>query len=412
MAKTTRETCRWLVIITIVAFAARLLYVLKLGDGVHWPDEAEYHGIAVHLLSGKGYSYFRGVDSALSPTMYRAPGLPAFLASIYFFAGPSLLAARIAQAVLGAMLLPVGYAISRQLGYGTRSALLAVFILAIYPYYVFCAGAVYPIVLSTLLLALAILALLRGRNAIGIGWECAAGALTGVAGLTFGHVLGATPFVLLWIVVNKQAARRSGIAAAAGFLLVCVLTLVPWVVRNALVVGKPGLSTAFEYNLCLGNAPGSKWDSGSRISELASPEMQKRISLLSEADAARVYLSEAKREIRKNPARFIALSAGKAANFWRPYPKPAARGVSMMEKSVGLLTYAPILLLSLVWIVRSRQQFRTMFLLLAYPVAAMLLAAVTVSVDRYRLPFDVYLIVFASAALTAWLQRRNPQNAK
>lgn len=200
--------------------------------------------------------------------------------------------------------------------------------------------------------------------------------------------------------------------AAAVLLMTLGATLAPWVARNTIVMGKMGLSTAFEYNLCLGNAPGARWDSGSRISELESPELKARVARLNEADAARVYREVAIKQIQAQPGRFLALSLGKAINFWRLYPKPAARSVSLVEKLVGLMTYGPILVLACLWIVANRRGSGPVWLLLSYPITAMLLAAVTVSVDRYRLPFDLYLIIIASAAVGTWLDRRNPQSAK
>lgn len=199
---------RWVAAVFIVALAVGLAYALKVGNGVVWPDEAEYHGIALNWLQGNGYSYFRGIGNALSPTMYRAPGLPAFLAGLYYVFGPSLLTARLAQAVLGATLVPVCFFLSRALGFSKRAAVLACLLVAVYPYYIFCAGAVYPIVLSTILLALANLALLQGRTASGAGWEAVGGALLGLTILTFGHVLGAAPFVALWVVFSKRAGGR------------------------------------------------------------------------------------------------------------------------------------------------------------------------------------------------------------
>ncbi len=400
----------WLAISILIALIIRLAYVISVGNDVRWPDETEYHGIAINLIEGKGYSYFRGVSGELSPTAYRAPGLPAFLALIYLLTGPSLLAARIGQAMLGAALIPIGFLIGRELGLSRRAGLIACAALALYPYYIFCAGAVYPIVLSTILVGLATLALLRGRSRPGVAMEIAAGVVLGLASLTFGHVLAAAPLVALWVVLNKQARRNSALIAAVAFVLAFSAALAPWVVRNALMLGRPTLSTAFEYNLCMGNAEQAKWDSGSRVSDLESAHLKGRVAKLSEGDAARLYMRVAREEISSAPGRFVLLSMGKAANFWRPYPNPAARSVSTLEKAVGLLTYGPAFIGCVVWLIGCRSRLREVSLLLAYPAASMIVAAVTVSVDRYRLPFDIYLIILASAALMSWIGGRNTQS--
>lgn len=393
------------------ALAVRVAYVLTLGGEYRWPDEVEYHGIALNLLQGKGYSYFRGADSALSPTAYRSPGMPVFLSLVYTLFGPSLLAARLAQAIFGAAIIPIVFFVTRELGYSRGAALLACLVAAFYPYYVFCAGAIYPVVTTTLLLVLANLALLKGRYSTRATWELLAGFLTGLTVLTFGHVLAAVPLVLVWIVVNKQSGRRRALISCLTFLVVCALTLSPWVIRNAIVMGRPIISTAFEYNFCMGNAPGAKWDSGSRISCLESPSLKKTTAKLGESEASRLYLDTGLQQVRANPKRFVILALGKAVNFWRFYPKPAARPVSTAEKLVGLLTYGPVLLISCIWLVADRARLRTTFLLIGYPVAAMLVSALTVSVDRYRLPFDIYLIVLASAAVATWSEKRKFHSA-
>ena len=79
------------------------------------------------------------------------------------------------------------------------------------------------------------------------------------------------------------------------------------------------------------------------------------------------------------------------------------RPVSTAEKLVGILTYGPVLLLALFFFVRHRA-WKLESLMFIYPVAAMLVAAVTVSVDRYRLPFDLYLIILAAAAVDSGLR--------
>ncbi|MCL5103630.1 MAG: glycosyltransferase family 39 protein [Armatimonadetes bacterium] len=392
---------RALIALFLLALIIRVGYVLTLGDGVRWPDEAEYHGIAVNLLEGKGYSYFRDYgSSALGPTAYRAPALPGMLAALYFVTGPHLMAARVLQAILGALLIPLGYLIAREMNFSRRAGLLAAFALALYPYYVFCAGAVYPVVISSVLVASATLLLLRGRRSERITPEIFAGLGLGIAVLAFGHVIGALPLVAVWILLNKQRASR---AAAVAMLIGCLIAITPWVVRNKIAVGKAGLSTAFEYNLCLGNAPGAKWDSGSAISLLEPAALSKQVAKLREGDAARLYFRTAIDEIRSNPGRIAVLSLGKALNYWRFYPNTVARTVSLREKLIGAMTYGPALLLSLVWLIADRRRFRLNFLLWSYPVAAMLLAAISVSVDRYRIPFDIYLIIFAAGAISSWL---------
>ncbi len=200
-----------LLFVCLLALGIRLAYVATLGDSIRWPDEIEYHGIAVNLIHGQGYSYYRDYGCArLGPTAYRAPGLPCVLAGLYCIFGPHLLAARVLQALVGALLAAFAWAIAIELGYTRRAALLAAFGTAFYPYYIFCAGAVYPVLLAAFFIALATLLLLKGRRRTDASRETAAGLALGAAGLAFGHVLAAIP----WLPGGyTSTSRRNRVAA-------------------------------------------------------------------------------------------------------------------------------------------------------------------------------------------------------
>lgn len=390
----------------LIGLLIRVAYVWTLGDKVHWPDETEYHGIAVNLLAGKGYAYFRDYGSSvLGPTAYRMPALPALLALLYALTGPHLLAARLLQALMGALLIPTAYSIARELHYSPIPGILAGCLLAIYPYYVFCAGTVYPVVLPALLVAAATLLLLRGARRGDIRLEAAAGLALGAGILAMGHLIGAIPFLIAWILLNKKASPRRRWLASAAMCSVILIVVLPWVVRNRIVMGRTCLSTAFAYNLYVGNRPEARWNSGSRVMDMEPPDVRHTVAKMREGDACPLYSKLAALEIRARPGRFVMLSLGRAANFWRLYPNAVLRPLGMKEKLVGGITYGPILLVSAVWMMIERKRRRLDFLLVSCPIGAMLISAITVSVDRYRLPFDMYLIILTSVAVVTWAYR-------
>lgn len=392
--------------IFLFALAIRVAYVLTLGDTIHWPDEREYHGIAVNLINGKGYSYFRDYGSSvLGPTAYRLPALPAVLALLYKLTGPNLLAARLLQSLMGALLIPIAYSITRELHHSPRPAILACCLLSVYPYYVFCAGAVYPVVLPTLLIGIATLLLLRGRHRGDIRMEAAAGLAIGAGALAMGHLLGAVPFVIVWIVLNKNASLRTRSAASVAMCLAILLVVMPWIIRNKIVMGRGSMSTAFAYNLYVGNRPEATWNSGSRVMELEPPEIKAQAAKMREGEADALYMQLGRKEIRAEPGRFLRLSLGRALNFWRLYPNPAARSVGLAQKLIGSVSYGPALLVSMIWLMLERKRRRVDSLLALFPIGAMLIAALTVSVDRYRLPFDFQLVTLASIAVITWSDR-------
>jgi 4-amino-4-deoxy-L-arabinose transferase-like glycosyltransferase len=82
------------------------------------------------------------------------------------------------------------------------------------------------------------------RIAAGLGAAC------GLAMLIKPNVI-LLPLIVAGVLLSKPALRRR----VTAFAVVLLLFLAPWVVRNALVFGRPMLSSAFENNLALVSAP-------------------------------------------------------------------------------------------------------------------------------------------------------------
>src|SRR5205807_100141 len=74
------------------------------------------------------------------------------------------------------------------------------------------------------------------------GWrrQAATGVVLGLGALTRAVGLG-VPLVVAGWMRRRAASRRGWIGAAAPMLGACALTILPWTLRNALVVGTPAL---------------------------------------------------------------------------------------------------------------------------------------------------------------------------
>lgn len=394
-----------LALLMILAFVARVVYARTLGDGVYLGDEVWYHSLAVNMVSGRGFSGDYG-SGIVGPTALKFPVLPTIMAGLYYCFGPHLGVVRIFQSLLGALLVPLAYAITREIGYSSRAGMLAAVGTCIYPYYIFSAGAVYPVVTASVLVAVVTLLLLHGRRESSLGYEAAGGAVCGITILTFGHMALALPLIAWWVARNKQTTPNRARSASLLVLVIAAAVMLPWMARNKVMVGRFGLSTAFEMGLYQGNAPGASWGSGSGIMKLGDPAVMRRAQSLDEARAAKVYWQEFLKLVKADPGRFVWLSAGKAVNFWRFYPNLGSRPITLKEKLVGTLSYGPVMVLGLLWFILDRERRKTNWLMMMYFLATMAPIAISCSQDRYRMPFDVYLIVFASAGIVTWLERR------
>lgn len=222
--------------------AAGLIALLALGLRLAWAlysksspldgrfdDSLIYHLLAIDLRNTHSYNQpFTGFPTAQWP-----PGYPVFLAALYSVFGVSVVAAKVANAVVGALTVILLYVLGRQL-FDRRSAMLGALLLAVMPGQVFFAGLLWSETLFTFIFLLSLVAIVaakevRGRpqltSALAAGALAAAACYVREAGLALLPIAG-----LYWAwsgVGLRTAARLTGAAA-----LVAMLLLAPWTARN------------------------------------------------------------------------------------------------------------------------------------------------------------------------------------
>jgi hypothetical protein len=254
---------RDLIVLGVAALVARALAVVVLP----WPpftDPAYYSLIAQRLAEGHGfttpvlYSFLevgsRLPDAAVLPVPSNGHWMPltsiVAAASMAIF-GPTYVAGTIPLIVLSALLPPLTYVVTLELG-GTRTSALAAGVLAIF------AGPLlimYPTTDNFAVFGVTGAAsLFCSMRAVRAGrpgpWLIAAGVLAGLATLTrIDGVLLTLAVAAAWFVRRGAPAWRPpatggatiawGLASGAAYLLV----IAPWLTRNALVFGSPLPST-------------------------------------------------------------------------------------------------------------------------------------------------------------------------
>lgn len=212
-----------------VAVLTRLFFVLY---SAFWAGDSDvYERIAQNLLAGHGFA----IDPA-SPTVFRPPVYPLFIAGIYAFAGPYPGFVLLAQAFIGGLAIWCVYLLGRRLlsdGVALAGALLA----GSYPHLAWYSATLLTETLSVFLLALALLGasyLPRGRvdprraALVGLAFGLSALATPRLSAIPLGVgvvlLLQGMPFVRVF---GTLTAMFVGYAAV----------LAPWVVRNLLVFG-------------------------------------------------------------------------------------------------------------------------------------------------------------------------------
>lgn len=191
-------------------------------------DERFYAALARGLALHGHYG-----DRSAGPRhpFHAAPGAPLAFAAAYRLtpaprdAPTDIPAAYWLQALLGTLLVPAAFALARALSRSDAAALAAATVVAVYPPLVRTTGELLSEPLGALLLALAMLALVRERMAAG-------GALLGAAALVRPDLLPAAAAVALVLLIARR--RR----AALTVLGCTLLAVTPWVVYASVAKGE------------------------------------------------------------------------------------------------------------------------------------------------------------------------------
>jgi 4-amino-4-deoxy-L-arabinose transferase-like glycosyltransferase len=245
--------------ILVLAAAARavwIVYATRQPAALH--DPVVYLAAGDQLARGVGYHY---VD--LGPSAYFPPGFPLALGALFWLVRhtpipedlPRVAAAF--NAAVGVASVALVYALGRRL-LGVGAALTAAAIVALWPNLVFHGGAILsePLFIFLVLSALTVVlwrpwpdGRVPNRRLVAFGLLVGLAALTRpVGGVLVLALAGAT-----WIAGAgaRRALTQGGIA-----LVAAVVVIVPWTVRNAIVMDSPILiSTNAGDDLCTGHNP-------------------------------------------------------------------------------------------------------------------------------------------------------------
>ena len=182
-----------------------------------------------------------GAHLVTQPAAYRPPGYPYALALPELVArwigGRGLNLARAFQALIGVLVVGL-VGLLGWMVWGRRVGLIALGLAAVYIPFVLVSGVVISEPLYTALMLGAICAVLRWRSHGGVAMLAAAGVLAGLTALT-----RANGVIVLAGVAALAVCRgdpRSWVRRLRAPLLVMavgVLTIVPWTIRNAVVMG-------------------------------------------------------------------------------------------------------------------------------------------------------------------------------
>jgi len=220
-----------------------LILALGLGLRLHeaWDgrepvfDASAYATIAANLERGEGFTLG---EAATQPASNYSPGVPLFVAGVYeVTGGVHERTARVLLALIGSLAVLFTYLIGRRLS-GPVAGLIGAAAIAIYPALLEYQGMLMGEPLATTLLSGAVLAIFCTDAGRGLKWFLP-GALLGALMLVRPEYLGVALLVSLVVLVkNGRDEWRNSLTSAAVLLAGAAIVVVPWTVRNAIVLDR------------------------------------------------------------------------------------------------------------------------------------------------------------------------------
>ncbi len=407
---------RKLMWIFLLAFAVRVVVRWYIGESDFWVNGYTFFfDLARNIAAGNGY----GFDS-MPTTAFRVPLYPVFLAAVTF--GHRLFFPVIlAQALVGAGTIWCAALLAREI-FGSTAAIIAAILTAIYPYYVVHDTALQETSLCTLLMALAVLLLLRVRLSGSVVTAAGAGLALGAAVLTRANLAPFALFAPLWLLFfgdSHAAPWRRRLCVAVLCAGVSALIVSPWLVRTYRLTGSATLTTQTGFFLWLGNNPSTfshypkesiDRSEGTALAALSLPEKRELEALgPNEATVDEWFWKKGLDYMRVHPWQTLGNGVRKIADAfgWLPSPRHG-----FWPNLVQSLSYGPIMILGLwgMWVSRSHWREHSIFYAQFVSFAAV--TAVFFGATSYRAYLDVYWIVFAAGVLAAfhatWLVENIP----
>ena len=340
---------------------ARLTLAFAMGDGQagRMPESAEYLAIARSVAEGGGFVLPAVSTSGPADGSGRAeaarhmPGYPLILAAAEagFDAGDR--AVLVFQSLCGAATLVVVTWMAARLA-GLWAAVAAAALLTFAPYQVYLSAQIAPVVPVGLAFAAVTAAGLGFLDAVSDGgrrgwlWAATAGLALAVAAYLEAWAAGLVLPAGLAALLSRR--RKRLLAGWALAMAVLVTALAPWLVRNAVRVGAPVLTTDVGWRLY----EGTGGDAAAEV--LVPPEG------VDEAGRCMFYLRRAAGRIAEAPASWLGRAAHRVARLWTPGAMTEA-GEGLLHPAAGYTGLVPTAALALAGLAVYRRRAVALWLI-------------------------------------------------
>ena len=403
----------WLGLIMLLGLAVRGYYInVHTQDPVVRSDVFYYHGGANLLAEGHGFvqPYYFVAEGRSVPGADHPPGYIVALALPSFFGFKSFLAHQIWSALIGTATIGVVALVGRRLA-GTRAALIAAFIAAVYPNFWFSDALIMSETLVLLMAALTLLAAYRFWERPGRGRAAVLGVACGLTALTRSEAMLLLPLLVLPLIAflrQLDLRRRVALLAIAG--TAALATITPWVAYNLARFEHPVFLSIPDATLLAGNCRDTYY--GTFIGYWSVPCVARLdVKARDHSIAALEYRREARRFIGDNLGRvpFVMFAReGRTWGFYHPDEQLQLDQLATKElelSRLGLGIYYVLAAGTIAGAVILRRRRVPVFPLLALVLTPALSVAVTIGETRYRALAEVALVLGASVTIDAVISR-------
>jgi 4-amino-4-deoxy-L-arabinose transferase-like glycosyltransferase len=401
-----------LAVVLITALVVRLVFwVAVVGfDTTGWGDEPDYHTIASSIAAGEGFRGLEGVPTATRPPLY-----PIALGGLYSLTGPNTDAGRALQVALGVLIVLFVYLLAARL-FSKKVALIAAGLAAVNPGLVYLSALLMTENLYILLLLGLFLVVLEDLTSGRVSYVrfAAGGVLAGLTALARPTAFVFALAVPALALAGERENVRRRVRASALFIVLALLVIAPWPIRNQAALGEwvtfttHGGITFYESNNRLVNdVPAFR---GSVVLPRTAVPRWDELADLDEVELDRQAWAMGWEFVRENPELLPRMAGWKFARFWRfdsglrlqPTTDAVAgpQGIASLATSIdlGLVYWAIVIPFFLLGLVATFRLRRDLVLLYAVIVVHTLLAVAFHGSIRARAPVEPVITIFAAAA--------------
>ena len=394
-------------------------------------DAGSYLTLASYIARTGDYSLRRspgsGAGGTRGPSAYYSPGFPYFLALVDIIdghktrRGGAIHPARISQAVLGTITVALVGLVALEL-FGEVAGLIALIMAAIYPVLIELSVTLVAENLLTALVLASVYAALRVRRARSARtasmWVAGTGLLTGLATLTHENGIALLIPLIPAVWIGRPRLRPRALAAPALLIAATLLMILPWTIRNAVVMhhfipvsDETGITLVGTYNVASAANPQFEYKWRIFYGIPGERSLIRQAPTLTEPQIGARLENQALHYISAHPLSPLVVAYHNTLRMFEvrgTFAWQASATAISLSRSVawrGIVSFWILCLLALAGAFTRLARSAPKWVWAVPLLLALSVVVVNVETPRFREPVDPFLILLAAAGVATLVAR-------